>query len=487
MTQNMTTGRPLRLILLFSLPLLVGNLFQQFYNMADAFIVGRTISLQALAAVGSTGSIMYLIIGFATGITSGMAIVTAQRFGAGNTAGVRRSFAVSCVISLVLTVALTLVSVVVARPLLQLLRTPADIFDDAYRYTIIIFWGIAAAMLYNLLSNIMRAVGDSRSPLIFLALACVLNIVLDYVLILYTGMGVAGAAVATVAAQLISGLLCLFYIRKKLPVLCFTRQDFAITRAEITAHLRLGLPMGFQSSIIAIGSVAVQFALNGLGTQAVAAFTAAQKIDSFATLPMMSFGITMATFTAQNYGAGHIRRIFKGVKQCAFISCGFAVVMGVVNLLYGRQLAGLFITNNPAAAGQAHVYLAINGACYVLLAILFIFRYALQGLGKSFAPTLAGVMELIMRVFASLVLTGLWGFAGACIAGPLAWLGSCVPLVAAFVATMRHLGQKAKRTHPESPEVFAPAVLDVPDTEETLLRLDWQVAQKAEALHRATA
>jgi len=439
MTKNLTIGSPALLIFSFTVPLIIGNLFQQFYNMADAFIVGRTIGFEALAAVGCTGSISFLILGFVFGFTQGTSILTAQRFGAGDEAGVRRSFAVSIVLAAATAAALTLLGTLLARPLLALLRTPPEILDDAGRYLVIIFEGIAAAVLFNLCSSVMRAVGDSRTPLVFLVIACLINIALDYLFILVFRMGVAGAGLATVAAQLASGLACLPVIRARMPALRLRAADFRLSRAEFAAHLKLAVPMGFQMSIIAIGVIVLQFALNGFGTIAVAAITAAQKIDMVATMPMNSFGATMATYVAQNYGAGKIDRIRAGIVQCFIMSGSFSVVMGVLFIFTGKGLSSVFIPDNPEALELAHLYLVINGCCYVILALLFICRNSLQGLGNGLVPTIAGVMELVMRMFGALFLSAYFGFPGICLAGPLAWLGAAVPLTAASVLSLKRL------------------------------------------------
>lgn len=440
MTKDLTHGNPARQILLFTIPLLLGNIFQQFYNMADTLIVGRTLGVNALAAVGCTGSLMFFILGFAQGLTSGFSIVTSQRFGARDEAGVRRSFAASILLSVCITVLLTLLGAVFARPLLLLLRTPADILEEAYRYTVVIFCGIAASVLFNLLSNVLRALGDSRTPLLFLTVACALNIGLDFLLILVIPMGVAGAAAATVAAQLLSGLACVVFIAKRFPQLHLRREDWRLSRGELWEHLRLGLPMGFQSSIIAIGAIVLQFALNGLGSQTVAAYTAAQKVDSLATQPIMSFGMTMATYAGQNYGAGNVERIKRGVRQCVAMSVSFSVAVGLLCIFFGRNLVWLFLGDgSQAVVDQAQTYLVINGATYFILSLLFDFRFTLQGLGQSFVPTIAGVMELIMRSFAALFLGNAFGFTGVCTANPLAWLGALIPLTIAMVLTMRRL------------------------------------------------
>lgn len=445
MTKNMTEGNPAKLIVLFTIPLLIGNIFQQFYSMADTVIVGRTIGVNALASVGCTGSITFLILGFAGGLSSGLAIITAQRFGAGDEKGVRRSVAAGVLISLFVTVLLTAIAVPSTRMILELMKTPVEIIDGAYDYVVVIFWGIAASMLFNLLSNIIRALGDSRTPLIFLVIACILNIVLDFAFILIFGMGVEGAAWATVISQFVSGFLCIAYIKKKLPILHLDRDEWAINKWELQIHSKVAFPMAFQMSIIAIGAIVLQFALNGFGAVPVAAFTAAQKIDQIATQPMNSFGTTMATYAAQNYGAGKYDRIKKGVVQCGIISISFSILMGLINIFAGYQLTGFFVGTGAAEVLElAQTYLIINGSLYFILAILFICRYTLQGLGQGLIPTIAGIMELIMRIFAAIILADLIGYAGVCWSNPLAWIGACIPLVIALVFTMKKMGNRQK-------------------------------------------
>ncbi|HJA67186.1 MAG TPA: MATE family efflux transporter [Candidatus Mediterraneibacter cottocaccae] len=449
MTKTLTKGKPFLLILEFSLPLIAGNIFQQFYSMADTLIVGRTISVNALAAVGCTGSITFLILGFVNGLTSGLSIITAQRFGSGDSEGVRRSFAVSIVLSFAAAALMTAVSIPLSMPFLKLLETPAEIITDADIYLKVIFIGIPAQVLFNLLSNEIRALGDSRTPLYFLIFACIVNIILDFALILIFHMGVAGAGVATVFSQLLSGVMCIIYIHRKFPLLCVRREDFRMDLRNIRIHLSTGLPMAFQMSIIAVGSLILQSALNRLGAVSVAAYTAAQKIDSIATMPMNSFGMAMATYAAQNYGAGKLDRVRQGVNQCILLSGGFSIVMGVVNIMVGRQLTALFVSAGETEVIElSHTYLTITGSTYVILALLFIYRFTLQGLGKSLVPTVAGVMELVMRAFSGLILADLFGFPGACLSNPLAWAGACVPLTAAYYWTMR--GLRKETAEPEN-------------------------------------
>lgn len=444
MTKDLTEGSPVRLIVGFTVPLLIGNLFQQFYSMADTLIVGRTLGRNALAAVGCTGALSFLLLGFCMGLTSGFAVITAQRFGAGDEAGVRRSFSAGLLLTGIFSVVLTLVSVPVIGPVLRLIRTPEEIYIDAFRYIVIVFAGLGAAMYFNFYSNIIRALGDSRTPLYLLALACLINIVLDFVLILFAGWGVSGAAVATVAAQAVAAVACRVYIRVRLPLLRPHRGERRPPLHILKQHLFLGFPMGFQMSVIAVGQVVLQFALNGLGAVAVAAYSAAQKIDALAIQPMMSFGITMATYAAQNYGAGRIDRIRAGVNRCILVSGSFSVVIAVVNILAGRQMTALFVGSGETELIRlSWVYLVSNGIFYFLLALLFIYRSTLQGLGDGIATTVAGVMELLMRMAAALVMAGLFGFLGASLSNPMAWAGALLPLMISYY---RLIGKLSKQS-----------------------------------------
>ncbi len=286
--RDLTTGTPAKLIFLFTIPLLVGNIFQQFYNMVDMIIVGQTIGKEALAAVGATGSITFLIIGFAQGLTAGLSIITAQRFGVQDFRGVKKSFAVAIIISFTVTAILTVLSLVFLRPLLLLMQTPPDIIQQAQEFISVSLGGMFASMAFNLLSNMIRALGDSRTPLFFLIFAVIINVILDLVFIINFHMGIAGAGYATVIAQISASLMCVIYIKRKIPLLQVSKSDFKIDKDTIFTHLNAGLPMAFQSSIIAIGAVVLQSALNSLGTDVVAAQAAAGRIDQFATQPMMS-------------------------------------------------------------------------------------------------------------------------------------------------------------------------------------------------------
>lgn len=463
MTKNLTRGPPLLVILAFSLPLIIGNLFQQFYNMADTYIVGSTIGMKALAAVGCTGSVNFLIIGFIFGFSTGANILTAQRYGANDTAGVRRSFAAGIVLAVIVTLVLIIVSMTGVGFILRFLDTPPDIFDDAYRYIIIIFAGMPAITLFNFVSNAMRAVGDSVTPLVFLVAACIINIVLDYVFILVFHTGVAGAAYATVIAQLLSGLACIPVIMKKLTVLKLQKEDWrGLTGKEIVAHAKIALPVGFQMSIIAIGAVAVTYALNNIGTTAVAAFTTSQKIDMIATMPLNSLGLAMTTYAAQNLGAKKYARIIKGITQITAIAVIFSALMAVIYFFFGNRLAALFLGSEREAVALSHTYLKINGVCYPLLAWLFISRQSLQGLGDTVIATLAGILELVGRTAAAILLGAAWGFAGISFSSPLAWALALIPLSSAAILKMKKLrrldiAQKKDRHYRETRAASTPS------------------------------
>lgn len=453
MTKSMTEGGPARLILLFTLPLLGGNLFQQFYNMMDALIVGRTLGVDALAAVGCTGSIIFLILGFAQGISSGLSIVTARYFGSNDLEGVRRSFAANIVIGVGVTILLTVISVPLARPILVIMRTPANILDNAYAYVVVIYGGIFALMMFNVLSNVLRALGDSRTPLLFLIVASILNVVLDLLFIRTFYMGVAGAAWATVIAQVISAVLCIIYIAKKFPILHVRPEDFRLTRGELWQHLVIGLPMGFQTSIIGIGVIILQIVLNGQGELAVAAYTAAQKIEQIVCAPLNSFGLTMATYAAQNYGAGKIGRIRTGVHRCVAMSLGYTVFITMIVVFAGTPLVRLFVDDAPEVIAMAGEYLRLTSLLYWALSLLFILRYTLQGLGQGVVPTIAGIMELIMRAVGCIILSGIFGFAGISVAYALAWPGSLIPLSISYLWTMQRLKWKEKRFEPKKESI----------------------------------
>ncbi|WP_010632098.1 MATE family efflux transporter [Sporolactobacillus vineae] len=454
---DLTTGSPIKRIIMFTIPLLIGNLFQQLYNISDTIIVGRTISVQALAAVGATDSLFALIIGFAQGMTAGLTVITAQRYGARDHLGVKRSFAVNILISISVSLILTVIGVLFARPILEIMQTPPDIIDDAQRFIVVCFWGISVTVLYNLFNNTLRALGNSRPPLFFLAAACVLNIIFDFIFILFFHMGVAGAGLASVIAQGLAAVWCLSFIKRHVPELVLFRKHFRnVFSQEGGQHLRLGIPMGFQTSIISVGAVIVQIMLNTLGSDAVAAYTTAGRIDFLATQVSLSFGITMSTYAAQNLGAGKYGRIRKGVRQATGLSCSLSIVMGTLIIIFAVPLCYLFVgSQKPSVIHMAQIYFLCNSTMYSVLSILLITRYTLQGLGHSFVPTLSGIVELFMRSFSVIFLIRIWGFTGASLANPLAWTGALMIVAGAYITEMRRLESLEKGMYaPKSPGVY---------------------------------
>ncbi|SDQ22943.1 MATE family efflux transporter [Microbacterium sp. cf332] len=440
MSRTLTTGSPWRVILAFSVPLLIGNVVQQMYHIVDAVVVGRWLGVDSLAAVGATGSMLFLLIGFSWGLTSGFAIPTAQAFGAGDHAAVRRSVAAGATLTALTSVVLTVVAPFLSRPLLELLQTPAELLDDATAFAVVSFLGASATMFFNYLAAIIRAIGDSRTPLIFLTVACVINVALVVLMVGPLGWGVGGAALATVVSQALSVALCLDYIRRRIPVLRMQRADWRVTRADLAVHLRLGLPMGFQASIIAIGTLAVQVRLNELGADAVAAYTTASRVDGLAVALLQSLGLAVSMFVAQNYGGGRPDRIRQGVAQATWMAIVGAVALGVVLIAFGTPLVRLFVGDGAdEVVSLAALMLVINGATYTALGVLFVLRGALQGLGHTLVPTVTGIVELFMRTGAAVVLGALIGFAGVAWSNPLAWLGAVVILVPAYVRARREL------------------------------------------------
>ena len=421
--RDMTKGSPTRIILGFTLPLFLGNVFQQFYNMADTIIVGQFVGTGALAAVGSTGTIMFLITGFATGLGTGFTILTAQRFGAGDMKGMRRSVFTAAVLTVIVSVLVTAVSVIFMHPLLDLMQTPADIYDDAYAYIIVIMWGLAAQMLYNLLSALLRAIGNSKMPLYFLILAAVLNVILDLVFIINFKMGTAGAAYATVISQGVSGLLCLLYIVKAVPIFRLARRDMVMDGRMMAEQLKVGLPMALQFSITAIGSIMVQTSLNMLGSTLVAAYTAAGKIEQILTQAYTALGTAMANYSAQNVGAGDIPRIRQGFRAATIWGGVYSVVAGVLVMTVGKYLTYLFVSSDAAMLlDSVDLYLKCIGFFFIPLNIVNAYRNGLQGLGYGLLPMTAGVAELAGRGVIAVISARYSSYFGICMAGPAAWV-----------------------------------------------------------------
>ncbi len=433
MTKDMTNGSPMKLILSFSVPLLFGNLFQQFYSLVDTLIVGQYLGVDALAAVGSTGSLNFLVIGFCMGVCSGFAIPLSHKFGAGDYRGMRMFMMNAIYLSVVFAIVMTALMVIFCRPILQLMRTPDNIIDDAYIYIVIIFAGIPTTYLYNLAAGVVRAMGDSRTPVVFLTIASFVNIGLDLLFITQFGMGVSGAALATVISQAVSGVGLLLYSLKKFELLRTEREERRVNRSLMATLCNMGIPMGMQYSITAIGSVILQSAVNTLGSNAVAAMTAGGRIGMFFTCPYEALGSTMATYGGQNVGAKKLDRIGSGLKACSILGIAYSAIAFVLLWFTGERLAMFFVESaNVSIIADVKLFLLINSAFYITLAFVNIIRFLIQGMGFSKFAILAGVFEMAARMIAGFILVPLFGFTAACFANPIAWVFADIFLFPAY-------------------------------------------------------
>lgn len=438
MTKDLTKGSPMKLILGFGVPLLFGLLFQQFYNMVDTIIVGRMLGVDALAAVGSTGSVNFMILGFCIGLCNGFAIPIAQKFGAKDDHGLRKFVAGCAWASVICAIVITVAVGFLCRNILIWMRTPQNIMEDAYSYIFIIFMGIPATILYNMVSGIIRSLGDSIMPLVFLVISSLANIVLDVVFIMQ--IGVAGAALATVIAQGASGIISLVYLVKKYDILRMNKEERRFDADCIKALCGMGVPMGLQYSITAIGSVILQSAVNTLGSDAVAAVTAASKICMFLCCPFDAMGSTMATYGGQNIGAGLLNRIHEGIKACSKLGVVYSLICLIVVLLFGKDLSLLFVSaDETAIIGRIHYFMVANVVFYIPLAFVNIVRFMIQGLGYPNFAILAGVCEMAARGIMGFVFVPLFGFAAAGFASPAAWICADCFLIPAYFHVMKKL------------------------------------------------
>ncbi len=444
MVNDLTKGNPTKLLIAFTIPYLVGNLFQQLYNIADTVIVGRTIGTAALAAVGATGCLTWFSLGFIMGVCSGFSAVTARYFGSGDMSGVKKSFAMSIALSVIISLAMTLLCLATLKPCLKLLNTPSDIIDMSYSYLLIIYAGIPASAMYNLLSNQIRALGNATAPLVFLIVASAVNILLDFVFILNFNMSVEGAAYATVIAQVVSGVLCIVYIMKRLPELRLTKEDFCINTGLVKNLLHIGLPMGFLNMILSLGTITLQWATNQLSTTAVATYTAACKIEQIGMQPVQAFGSSLAVYVAQNYGAGNVKRIRQGLNSSFIVCLGIVAAGTLIMVLFGKNLMAMVVGSDadPQIIYNGNMFLIINMASMVLLAPVALYKAALQSMGRAFNPTLSGFVEAVCCACVAVFLALRFGFIGLCFANPAAWIGALVMLVPEYYIFMNRLSKK---------------------------------------------
>ena len=452
-TRDLTEGKPMKLVFSFAAPLLIGVLFQQFYSFVDTAIVGRYLGADKLAAVGATGSVNFLVIGLCLGLCSGFSIPIAQAFGAKNESDVRRNVWHAAVLSAGLSILFGLAATLLCKPLLQWMNTPAEIIDSASAYIRIIFMAIPCCVMYNMASGILRSLGDSRTPVIFLIIASLVNIVLDLFLILVCGMDVAGAAVATAVSQLIAGLGCLIVMIRRFPILKLTKEDRRFSLKRSRAMLGVGLPMGLQFSITAIGSVMVQWSVNGLGVNAVAAVSAAGKLSMFFACVFDALASTMATFAGQNVGARKLDRVRQGLNAASAVGTVYCVLALGVVLLFGDKMLSLFIDSgsNAAVTEMGFRYLKINAAFYIPLLFVNILRLCIQGMGYTRVAMFAGLSEMLARTVVALWVVPAAGFTGACFANPAAWVMADVFLFPCCFRLMKSLrGRLMPGVEPET-------------------------------------
>lgn len=444
MVKDMTNGSPSRHILGFAVPMLFGMLFQQFYNLVDTIIVGKTLGVEALAGVGATGSINFMIIGFCMGVCNGFVIPVAQCFGAKKPADLRKYVFNGYICSVVFAIVLTLASVIFCRKILIVMNTPADIIDHAYNYIVVIFIGIPTVFLYNMVSGVIRSLGDSKTPVVFLVLSSIINVVLDFFLILVCKMGVAGAGWATVTSQLISGLTCLIYMYKKYDILKGDKSERVLDRRFITNLCMNGVPMGLQYSITAIGSTILQAAVNTLGSTYVAAMTAGSKMFNFTCCPFDALGSTMATYAGQNVGAAKIKRLGQGVRSAMIIGSVYSVLSLIALYFTTDYIALLFVNASETTIIALTRQFILASACfYIPLTGVNVVRFCIQGMGFSVFAISAGILEMIGRAFAAIILIPNIGFIGACLASPIAWIAADAFLFPAFI----HCAKKLNARH----------------------------------------
>ena len=440
MTNDMTKGNPLKIFIFFSIPLLIGNVFQQLYSMVDTIIVGRFVGVEALAAVGSTGSMFFLVNGMILGLTSGFGVLVAQKFGAKDDVAIKKAVASNIILTLVLTVFITIIALLVKNPLLRMMNTPDNIFDDASTYITIIFAGIITQALYNMAAGILRALGDSKTPLYFLMVSSIVNVILDLVFIINFKMGVAGAAYATNIAQGFSAVLCLIYSYKKFQVLRLKKEDFKVELSYYIKHLKVGVPMGLQFSVTAVGIIIVQSAINVFGSTVIASYTASSKVLQLVMQPATSFGVTIANYAGQNLGAGRFDRIKSGMKIMNKVSIITSLLAGLVLIFLGKYFVRLFI-ENPTAEIFTYSQLVFNYSAvfFIPLGFIFVYRNVLQGMGESFMPMMAGVLELIARSIVEFTLPKYIGFTGICLSDPVAWISASVFLMITYYKKIKKI------------------------------------------------
>ena len=444
-TRDLTKGSPLKSILLFALPIFLGNVCQMLYNFVDAIIVGRFISIEALGAIGATSSIVFMILSFIYATTQGFCVVLAQQFGAKNYDYVRKSYAASIILCTILAIVLISISIPYTDDILRLMKIPSDIFEMSQSYLFIFLISVFTVVFYDLAANTIRALGDSKTPLYFLIISLFLNIVLDIIFIAKCNIGVSGAALATAISQAVSALACYIFMYNKFPILRLKKSDWVLSPSLVFEHIKIGIPMGFQISILTFGKIILQFVLNKFGTSAISAFTVGMRIDQLFYQVYLALGVTMANYTAQNFGAGKISRIKEGVKISMKMVTIFTVFAILILTLFSENIINVFMDEiNPEIVVMASQYLHTIMFFLFFLGTLLIYRNVLQGVGSVGAPVLSGVIELFVRGASAIVLAINFGYSGLCFATPLAWLMGALVL---FSGYRLNLAKNFKKRH----------------------------------------
>ena len=442
MQKNMTSGSPLSLMVGFVIPIFVGNLFQQLYLMSDTLIVSRLLGVEALAAVGSVSPFSYMVVGFAQGLTMGFTAILSQRFGAGDNEGMRKVYAMSTLLSVLISFLLSIVFTFLSRPMLKLVNTPDNILDMAVEYISIIYIFLIFQVLYNLYAGVLRSLGDSKSPLVFMIISAITNIILDIIAIAVFHMGVGGAALATVFSQGLSALLSFIYIKKKFTILTPSKEEKKYDRSLSKVLLKVGLPGAFQYSITAISCILVQASLNNFGSDSVAAYSVANKIENMVTQFYPALGIGISTFAGQNLGAGKLKRVRKGFRVSVYLNIAYSIFALIICQSFASPMSKLFIDSNissPVVIEESILYVTTMSLFFIPLGFIFIFRTGCQGLGSGKIPMLSAIIELVARTCTAFSLPYFFGFLGICYSNAVSWISAGFILPIVYLAFMKKL------------------------------------------------
>lgn len=448
MVKDMTQGSVVKHLLVFALPMLLGNIFQQLYSVVDTAVLGRGVGVEALAAAGSTGSVNFFVLGFISGLTHGCSILISQSFGSGSAPATRKSVTMGVYLSTAASLVITAASLLGSRPLLSLMGTPPELMENALLYIRIIFLGISASVFYNYCASVLRALGDSLSPLVIVIISSVVNCLLDLLFVMVFPWGVAGAAWATVIAQLLSGFLCLGVI-SRVDLLHMKKEDWKTDGETLAKLLKLGLPVGLMNSVTAIGGMILQGVVNGLGAVSVAAYTIGSRIIGLAEQPANLLGFSLGTFVGQNLGAGKYQRIREGVRKTFFLTLAACLLVGGAMVLFGKSMASAFFADAaPDVIDTAYQFILTTGLCLPILGWLFTYRFSLQGLGDTAVPMISGGLELLLRVTGVLLLPASLGFWRICLAEVSAWAGAMLLLCITYHIRLRQSVQKGNVPSP---------------------------------------